>query len=247
MNTFLVQYKNIGVAAQLLPQPLEGVIGIINETVKGFFKQYNYGKSDTKDFMIYCRPSVERFVFSKLYDCIHSMYKIKNMALDKEYLAKKQAIKSYSFDQLLKLFIIPKNSIPPETTCTRFVCILTGIEKSNSPREKIRDIMRMDSEVKAAMTDLTRTNKLKSKEEQSKLYMCLLAICELSAPTAEFNFLRDYLALQEKQYSNQQSILTSLQVYLSQLTIGKSHTLCECLQFCVRPLIYSHLECIKSQ
>lgn len=230
MDSFPVQYKSIEESAQLLPQPLEGVIEKINETVKEFFKQHNYGKSDTKDFMVHCRSSVEKFVFSKLYDHIHDMYKVKNSALDRKYLAKREIIKDYSFRQLLKLLVIPKECIPSESTCNRFAQILAGIEKSNSPREKVRDVMRMYSELQVAMSDLTNsTNKLKNKEGTSKLFAYLLAICSLTAPAAEFSLLRDYLSLQEKQRSSEQLVIANFQV-LAQRTVGELNASGEHLQ-----------------
>ena len=45
---------------------MEGIIGIINETVQAFNSEYNLGKDTGKNLMQYCRPSVEKYIFSKV-------------------------------------------------------------------------------------------------------------------------------------------------------------------------------------
>ncbi len=75
-------------------------MGVINETVKSFFQQHNYGKAGTKDFMMHCRPSVEKFVFSRLYERIYAMYKAKNAELDKEYHSKRKQLDSLTRAEL---------------------------------------------------------------------------------------------------------------------------------------------------
>jgi len=55
-------------SADLLPQPMEGIIAVVNETVRSFNSDYNLGKEMGKDLLHYCRPAVERYLFTKLYD-----------------------------------------------------------------------------------------------------------------------------------------------------------------------------------
>jgi len=47
---------------------------MINDVVDNLFSEFNYGKNDTKYVMPYCRASVEKFVFTKLYESINAMY-----------------------------------------------------------------------------------------------------------------------------------------------------------------------------
>lgn len=77
-------------------------MGVINETVKSFFQQHNYGKAGTKDFMVHCRPSVEKYVFSRLYDRLYAMYKARNQELDHEYMQKRMQTNSMTRDDLRK-------------------------------------------------------------------------------------------------------------------------------------------------
>jgi len=58
---------------------------IANETVHSFESEYNFGKEMGKDILIFCRPAVERYFFSKLYEKLFAMYAIKNEADDKAF------------------------------------------------------------------------------------------------------------------------------------------------------------------
>lgn len=51
---------------------------VVNETVNSFESNYNLGKEASKDVLLYCRPTVERYYFGKLYDKLFAMYAIKN-------------------------------------------------------------------------------------------------------------------------------------------------------------------------
>lgn len=53
------------------------VINIITDTVDKLFLDYNYGKSETKIVMPYCRISVEKFLFNKINDTIIRIYECK--------------------------------------------------------------------------------------------------------------------------------------------------------------------------
>lgn len=78
LEGFHLQYRSLKESAALLPQPMEGIICVVNETVLSFNSQYNFGKELGKDILTYCRPAVERYIFAKLYDNLFAMYAIKN-------------------------------------------------------------------------------------------------------------------------------------------------------------------------
>jgi hypothetical protein len=62
---------------------MESICMVVNETVHSFESQYNLGKEASKDVLLYCRPTVERYYFGKLYDKLFAMYAIKNQDGDK--------------------------------------------------------------------------------------------------------------------------------------------------------------------
>ena len=53
---------------------MEGITLVVNETVQTFNSEYNLGKEMGKDMLYYCRPTVEKYLFTKLYDQLFAMY-----------------------------------------------------------------------------------------------------------------------------------------------------------------------------
>lgn len=45
---------------------MEGILALVNETVHTFNSEYNLGKETAKSLMPYCRPAVEKYIFSKV-------------------------------------------------------------------------------------------------------------------------------------------------------------------------------------
>lgn len=68
-------------------------MGLINETVHAFNSEYNLGKETAKTLMPYCRSSVEKYIFSKLYDQLFAMYAIKNEDEDRLFIERSRLIK----------------------------------------------------------------------------------------------------------------------------------------------------------
>ncbi len=56
---------------------------MVTEAVKSLHHQCNYGKSEGKDYLMYCRQCVERYMFSKLYDRLFLMYLSKSAETDR--------------------------------------------------------------------------------------------------------------------------------------------------------------------
>lgn len=80
---------------------MEGIICVVNETVQSFNSEYNLGKQNCKDMLTYCRPAVERYIFSKLYDNLFAMYAIKNQADDRKFTERQALIKRMSEEKIM--------------------------------------------------------------------------------------------------------------------------------------------------
>lgn len=72
---------------------MESVIEIVSETVLAFESEYNLGKEASRDVLLYCRPTVERYFFAKLHDKLFAMYAIRNQLIDEEFQSKSALIK----------------------------------------------------------------------------------------------------------------------------------------------------------
>ncbi|CDW76663.1 UNKNOWN [Stylonychia lemnae] len=92
-----------------LGKNMEGIMELINDTVNQFQSQYNLGKDSAKSLMQYCRPSVEKYVFQKLYDKLFAMYACKNERDDMIFVERSSIIKKMKpFDVMLYLGIKEK-------------------------------------------------------------------------------------------------------------------------------------------
>jgi hypothetical protein len=72
---------------------MEGLMDLVNETVHAFNSEYNLGNDKAKSLMPFCRPVVEKYVFSKLYDKLFAMYAVKNEIDDRLFVERSALIK----------------------------------------------------------------------------------------------------------------------------------------------------------
>ena len=100
---------------------MEGMMGLVNETVFAFNSEYNLGKDTAKTLMPFCRPSVEKYIFSKvrnsynhfmqLYDKLFTMYLIKNEADDNLFQTRQGLIKNFKPEDIMEYLGINKKFI----------------------------------------------------------------------------------------------------------------------------------------
>lgn len=102
LDSFQIQYKSVQESAALLPQPMEGIMNVVNETVASFNSEYNLGKEMGKDMLFYCRGTVEKYVFSKLFEFLFSMYCYKNEADDELFTQRSLRIKQMKPTQVME-------------------------------------------------------------------------------------------------------------------------------------------------
>lgn len=81
---------------------MESILSLINETINILFSDFNYGKNETKQLMPFARKSVEKYIFSKLYQTIISMYHEKNKQEDENFTNKLKDIQNKQFLTLFK-------------------------------------------------------------------------------------------------------------------------------------------------
>lgn len=64
----------------------------MEEVVSNLYKDFNYGRHEMEQIMPYCRISVEKYVFEKIYVTITAIYQVKNETVVKNYVVKKGKI-----------------------------------------------------------------------------------------------------------------------------------------------------------
>ena len=72
---------------------MEGIMNVVNETVQSFNSEYNLGKEMGKDMLFYCRSTVEKYIFTKLFEFLFSMYCHKNESEDALFTQRSLRIK----------------------------------------------------------------------------------------------------------------------------------------------------------
>eukprot|EP01017_Pseudomicrothorax_dubius_P029043 TRINITY_DN3499_c0_g1_i18.p1 TRINITY_DN3499_c0_g1~~TRINITY_DN3499_c0_g1_i18.p1 ORF type:complete len:227 (-),score=38.67 TRINITY_DN3499_c0_g1_i18:228-908(-) len=80
IKDFGMNYRNIEESVSLLPSMIESILRMTEETVQSFLCEFNYGKNEAKNLLPYCRMSVEKYLFEKLYHVIFPIYQFKNKA-----------------------------------------------------------------------------------------------------------------------------------------------------------------------
>ena len=65
---------------------------IVNQIVDSLFREFNYGKSETRRYMPFCRFAVEKYIFEKLYSRLFNMYEEKHQETNEKFRKKQQQI-----------------------------------------------------------------------------------------------------------------------------------------------------------
>jgi hypothetical protein len=90
---------------------MEGILGLVNETVFAFNSEYNLGKDTAKSLMPFCRPAVEKYVFSKLYERLFAMYALKNELDDSLFKERSLQIRKFTPQEIMLYLGINKKFI----------------------------------------------------------------------------------------------------------------------------------------
>lgn len=155
LKCFEQQYKSIHESAALLPQPINGITLMVNETVNSLTTGYNLGKQ--RQFPLHkTRPWVEKYIYQKLFDQLFAMYAIKNCEMDSDFVEKAREIKKNQsaheamvYLGINKKFIITDTSLP-------YAEAIREIEKMqacSSPREMLDCLSAAYGQLKSVAVD----------------------------------------------------------------------------------------------
>eukprot|EP00826_Nyctotherus_ovalis_P066978 TRINITY_DN9968_c0_g1_i3.p1 TRINITY_DN9968_c0_g1~~TRINITY_DN9968_c0_g1_i3.p1 ORF type:complete len:249 (+),score=70.78 TRINITY_DN9968_c0_g1_i3:1027-1773(+) len=233
------KYRDVEEGVKSLPTPLNEIILLISEIVRLFEKQYNYGKQSTKELMGYCQVSIERFVFSKVYETVFGLYMHSNMEADAELNKKTQQLKKFRGRKLMQLLEFKPEyiAVTEEEEEKGKVGYDSSIEAINKielllyPHEKLAQVMQMYADMKTTVIDYSKgKTELITMDDQMPVFIYIMAMCTLPHPFTEINFLNDYLNYQDRGYDTEQQLVTNLQVIFTLHFIGKSAVHPECFQ-----------------
>ena len=84
-------------------------MNVVNETVKGF-SALNTGYPGSKELLSYCRPSVEKYIFTRLYDRLFAMYIVKYQDKDEKFVQKRASLKHIKGTEMMRKLDVPLSS-----------------------------------------------------------------------------------------------------------------------------------------
>lgn len=214
LSSFLEQVQDPAEASQQLPQPMEALKLLINETIEALFAQYTPQGSNTERVMQYCRPAVERFVFSRVLEPLEALYRYQSRDLDAAFRKKTAILQQFSIESLMEQLEIKERlrlrgqSRPYQTA----IDTLKGLSECFSPLEKLNCLFMCVESMKTAVVDHWRgKTELEAMDDQLPLQILIVACSGLETPAAEIRLLQDYIG-KEDRYENECMLLTNFEV-----------------------------------
>lgn len=228
---FAGNYKSIKESAELLPQPMESVYLLVNEVTETFFADFNYGKSETKQMMPYCKISVEKYIFDKVYSQLFAMYLAKFDKPSQKYTDKVHEInqKSDNVEQFKfldipqKFWLIKKDKLdennkliepfePQQIPYIDAINELSKLSKLKCPREKLGVLLMMHSLMKSAVVDFHKgKEEVCSMDEELPIMIYILLHAKMENAAAELNFVDDYVQF-DPTLESEKRLMTNLRV-----------------------------------
>jgi len=233
LEDFAANYKSVSESADLLPQPMESVYLLVNELTETFFADFNYGRSETKQMMPFCRASVEKFIFDKVHMQLFGIYAYKfgeETRLANQKIAKIQqdmtCVHQFKYlDIPNKFWLIPSDMLDEEENLTKpleihqfpYIDAINEINKISglkAPREKLGALLMMHSLMKSAVVDFHKgKEEICSMDEELPILIYVLLNSKLENTAAEFNFIDDYVQF-DPALESEKRLMTNLKVSL---------------------------------
>ena len=192
-ESFNSQYRNPVESAYLVPQPLLSIQGMVESTIDSLFCHYNYGKKNTEKVMIYCRPAVEKYIYTKLIANLMDIYIAKFEKQDKLIEEEKERFRGWKVEEVFKYFHIPDKLLMENAKIyVEPAECLAKINEFITPAEKVNCILNFEASLKS---EIVASWKGADIDEESCIMIeiyCIL-ISPVKNIRAEVGLLSDYL------------------------------------------------------
>ncbi|CAG9331726.1 unnamed protein product [Blepharisma stoltei] len=155
IDSFKSQYRNPNESALLLPQPIESIKLQVEETVDSLFSHYNYGRSSTEKIMIYCRPSVEKYIYSKLMPHLLDIYNVKTEEFESKLQNTRRECEGVSDSSIMERLDIPtKLRMEDEKEpYSEAILLLNKLHHFGTPIEKLNCLLSIIESMKTEVVD----------------------------------------------------------------------------------------------
>ena len=222
VTTFLSQHRNPRDSAASLPVPvthiqMENVKTLIEDTVTALFSHFNFGKSNTEKIMQFCRPAVEKFVFTRLYPTLFGMYQEQNKETDEGFARKQRDLRRLSPVDLLTTLEVRDMQIKEKYRLgakpySESIAIISKLQDLISPMEKLNCLLMSVASLKTAVVDFWRgKEELEAMDDLLPILIYMLVSSTIVHPAAQIHMLQDYVG-RSSRYENEARLLINFEV-----------------------------------
>jgi hypothetical protein len=192
-ESFNSQYRNPDESALLVPQPLLSIQGMVESTIDALFCHYNYGKKNTEKVMQYCRPAVEKYLYTKLHLNLTGIYQARFREEDKEIEIQREKFKNFKVEEVFEFFKIPeKLLIEGGSVFVEPSEYLAKINELITPAEKVSCILNFEGSVKSEIVGHWKGQEVDDESCVLIEVYCVI-ISSVKNIRAEVGMLSDYL------------------------------------------------------
>lgn len=193
IQSFSEQYRNPEESVTMLPLPLDSIKETVEQAVEALFTHYNYGRANSERMMVFCRPAVEKYVYSKISHVLLPIYAAKAVSTDEEIHRKRLLLESCSTTEVFTKLAISEDFII-EDDYSEACEIYDRVEDLKSPIEKINCYLNMISLMKAAIIDYSKGKvEISRTQDEVKIISYVIIKSNVKNPSAEIELIKDYL------------------------------------------------------
>lgn len=200
---------------------MEDVKVIIENTITSLFSHFNYGRSQSEKMMHFCRPAVEKFVFSKVYETLFSIYEYRYREFNAVFYTKSQEILSHPITQILDYLEVTFTQIKSKFRLTddqqpyiTAIKNLNKLESYISPIEKINCLLTTSTAMRTEVVDYYKGKvEISTMDDELPVLIYIYIHSSIKQLASELHFLKDYIANTDR-FDNEQRLLTNMEVIL---------------------------------
>ena len=200
-----------------LPGPLDEVKSLVDEIVHSLLAHFNIANFSSAKIAQHCKPSVEKYVFSKLAHQISLMYEVAYQDRQREFTEKVDKADALGREQLMKEleikdpFKLDQVILPYESAIESFNMLQT----CQTPLDKLNAVLEGVTLMKTSVLDYWRgKQELSTMDDQLPVLIYIVSQVKATAFVAQIGFLKDYIK-ESFGFDNEFKILTDVDSAIS--------------------------------
>ncbi|CAG9316917.1 unnamed protein product [Blepharisma stoltei] len=212
ISSFTSQYRNPQESVGLLPQPIESIKLMVEDSVEALFSHYNFGRTNAESMMHFCRPAVEKYMYGKLFPHLFDIYKAKTSLIEQKFIEKRTQILEFNDEEILeKLQINEKYRLTGVTQpYAEAIEALRKLEQTCIPVEKLNCLLSMVAAMKTCVLDYSKgKDELNSMDDELPVLMYIAIKSQTQFISAELALISDYVGTK---FENEKRIIVNLEV-----------------------------------